>query len=228
MVRPPPEAKDSRATVSSVCEHMMYEERDPLRVEIPGGTEDSTQSVFEQYDEQTIMVRGSRFKEAPTYRIKLEGSAFVGYRCAIVGGTRSREMIQQIDEILDNARRMIRFNYPDVPEEDYQVHFRVYGKNGIMGRLEPKKDFPCHELVIITEVVANEQDVADAIGHYAHCTFLHHTGYPGSRSDGCGNIAFAFSPHEIGRAPAYEWSIHHWLELEDPCELFPYTIEQVG
>jgi hypothetical protein len=228
MVQSPPEAKNSRATITSVCEHMMYEERNPMEVIIPGGTEDSTQSVFEQYDERTVFVRGSRFIEDPVYKVKLEGSAFVGYRCVIVGGTRSREMIERIDAILDETRQMIRFQYPDVPEEDYQVHFHVYGKNGVMGSLEPKKDSACHELGIVVEVVADDQDLADAIAHYTHGTYLHHMWYPSSRSECCGNIAFAFSPLEIGREPAYEWSIHHLLELEDPCELFPYTIEQVG
>jgi hypothetical protein len=228
MIQPSPEATDAMATVRSVCDHMMYEERSPIAVVIPGGTEDSSQSVFEQYDERTVFVRGSRFIEDPVYKVKLEGSAFVGYRCVIVGATRSREMIEQIDAIVEENRQMIKINYSDVPEEDYQVYYHVYGKNGVMGPLEPNKDFVPNELVIIVEVVANDQDLADAIAHYAHGTYFHHMWYPGSRSDCCGNIAFAFSPLEIGREPAYEWSVHHLLELEDPCELFPYTIEQVG
>ncbi len=228
LIQPSPEATQAKATVKSIADHMMYEERDPLRVVIPGGVEDSTESVIEQYDERTVIIRGSKFVEDPVYKVKLEGSAFVGYRCVIVGATRSREMIEQIDDILEETRRVIKINYADVPEDEYQVHFHVYGKDGVMGHLEPNKDVVPHELAIITEVVAPDQDLADSIAHYASGTYLHHMWYPNSRSACCGNIAFPFSPLEIGREPAYEWSIHHLLPLDDPCELFPYTIEQVG
>jgi hypothetical protein len=227
MIMPSPEATEALATVRSIADHMMYEERDPLRVIIPGGVEDSSDSTFEQFDERAVLVRGSRFIRDPVYKVKLEGSAFVGYRCVIVGGTRSREMIEQIDNILEETREVIRIHYKHVPAEEYQVHFHVYGRNGVMGSLEPNKDALPHELGIVTEVVASDQDLADSICHYAAGTYLHHMWYPGSRSDCCGNIAFAFSPLEIGKEPAFEWSIHHLLTAEDPLELFPIEMEQV-
>lgn len=228
IIRPASTVEGSRATVASVCKHMLYEERDPLRVAIPGGVEDSSLAAFHQLDEGTVRVRGTRFVLDPTYKVKLEGSAFVGYRCISIAGVRSNEMIAQIDHILHKIRDMVRNHFSDLSQDNYQLHFRVYGKNAVMGSIEPERDRVPHELGIVVEAVAKDQDTADSVCKYVTGTCLLHMWYENNRSGCSGNIAVPFSPEEIGRPEAYEWSVYHLLEVSDPLELFPSRIEQVG
>jgi hypothetical protein len=211
----------SQATVESISTHMLYEERDPVLLEMPGGAIDATECVFAQLDPRIVEVSNTKFIKSEKYHVKLEGATEVGYRCMMIGGTRSEAMVRQIDDCMERAFGMTREHFTNVEPSRFQIYNRIYGKNGVMGDWEPQKVITSHELGILTEVVAESQDLADAICHYFSGTILHHMDYPGNLSHGGGNMAYASSPLEIGRGRVYELRINHLVEMTNPLEHFP-------
>ena len=135
-------------------------------------------------------------------------------------------MIGQIDDILEEVKKMAKDNFSHISTNDYKLLFAIYGRDGVMGALEPKKDVSPHELGIIIEVVAKTQELANTICSFARSSFLHF-GYPG-RIATAGNLAFRYSQLDIQAGEVYEFSIYHLLTVEDPKEYFPITIKQLG
>ena len=136
-VRVEPMHPQQRCTPASVAGHAMYEREDPRYEEVAGGCIDMTGCSYEQFDDSTTRVRGARFRPSSQYRVKLEGAGKVGERCYVVAGMRDPDNIRRLDDALAWAKRMIdqQFSIGD----DYQVHYHVYGRNGVMGPLEVVK-----------------------------------------------------------------------------------------
>jgi hypothetical protein len=105
-----------------------------------------------------------------------------------------------------------------------RLGFRLYGKNGVMGELEPLRDCSPHELGIVIEAVAATQVRADTLCGVARSTLLHY-GYEG-RMATAGNLAFPFSPSDVGMGAVYEFSIYHLFE-PDGDAVFPVNYETV-
>lgn len=63
--------------------------------------------------------------------------------------------------------------------EDYNVNFRVYGKDRVMGKSEPAKKPKVHELCPVTDVVAKNQELANTVCTTIRAILLHH-GYSGT------------------------------------------------
>jgi hypothetical protein len=76
----------------------------------------------------------------------------------------------------------------------------------------------------VIEALAPTQDEADALLSATRSTLLHY-GYPG-RIATAGNLAFPFSPSDIGAGAVYEFSVYHLMELDRPDE-FPLEIEAI-
>lgn len=103
-------------------------------------------------------------------------------------------MISGIDSILETVKT--RVNSILGNDISTQVFFHLYGKNGVMGRLEPFKNVVSHELGIVIEVVADSQEQADTICSLTRSTLLHY-GYPGRiATAGTGTPAFFMHPAE--------------------------------
>lgn len=222
LVRPTNES--ANCTVISVASHGFYERADPTREENPGGILDTSSAIYEQLDSQTVKVSGSRWLPAP-YTLKIEGARQVGYRTICICGVREEPLIRCIDWYLEQARHDAeRKLHPLKPNEDYELIFRVYGKNGVLGDAEPIKETRSHELGIIIDAVAPEEKVADAACISA-VDFVAHMDYPG-RVTTAANVAFPYSPREHKLGPVYEFNIWHLLELEDPCEPFDIQIRE--
>ncbi len=113
----------------------------------------------------------------------------------------------------------MRRYYADVTGEPFRLIFHVYGKNGVMGELEPVVDFTPLELCVILEVSAPTQQLANAICGTARTTLLH-ADYPG-RIATAGNMGSPFTPLEIPLGPACEFNVYHLMEVSDPVALFP-------
>jgi len=210
-------------TPTSVALHSLYERRDPYKIACPGGYLDLSATKFEATSGRSVRVSGSRFVKDDTYTVKLEGSGLVGYRTICIAGVRCPRIIANIDGIVEGVTAAVKKKFPG---DDYRVLFRIYGKNGVMGDLEPKKTIESHELGIIIDAVAKTQDLANSVCSIARGTMTHYH-FEGILSSAA-NLAFPFSPflHELG--PVYRFSVHHRMEIEDPCELFPIKIETVG
>jgi hypothetical protein len=80
-------------TPQSVAAHTMYEQNDPLTLHEPEGRVDLRETAFEQVDERTVRVSGSRFIPAPHHTIKLEGARRAGFRSFVLAGIRDRDII---------------------------------------------------------------------------------------------------------------------------------------
>ena len=211
-------------TTTSVAAHSLYEKSDPLRLYGPGGVVDLSDVKFEQHSPRAVKVSGSRYIPDNTYRIKLEGSKRTGYRTMCVAGVRDPGTIGRIDELIREARKEVAGKYSE-HEDSYKLIFHVYGRDGVMGELEPHAGSEAHELGIVVEAVAPSQELATGICATAR-TIMVHYGFPG-RVSTAGNLAFPFSPLDIPAGPVYEFNIYHLVEEDDPHRLFPMDIVEV-
>jgi hypothetical protein len=156
--------------------------------------------------------------------VKLEGAKEAGCRTVSICGNRDPIFISQIDDILKNVKKRTAANLS--ADFDYQLEFIVYGKNGVMGSLEPNQSITSHEIGIVIDVVADTQEHSAAVCSVARSTLLHY-GYPG-RIATAGNLAFPFSPSDIKVGPIYVFSVYALLRSEHPVELFQRTYEEVN
>lgn len=221
-----PTNPDSKCTTVSVVGHAFYERADPNREENPGGALDISEAKYEQYDERTVKVSGSRWIPAP-YTIKIEGARKVGYRTISILGIRDERMISQLDWCLEQARKHVEQHLqPLNPNEDYDLMFRVYGKNAVLGEREPIKQTRSHELGLIVEAIALQEEVSENVSEIAGRKLLH-MDYPG-RIATAANVAHPYSPTINKLGPVYCWNIWHLLELEDSCEPFKIEVRRFG
>jgi len=211
-----PGSLQRRCTVASVAGHSLYEREDPYEQNGPGGNLDLRNVRFEQHDDRRVQVSGSMWQPSDTTQMKIEGVSSVGYRTICIAGIRCPTMVEQIDNILPEAERRVRECFAGCPQ--YRLLFRVYGKNGVMGPLEPIDVVRSHELALLIEVVAPTQELAHALCQFASGHLLH-CGYDGQLNN-AGNLAFPYSPSEIDTGEVYEWSAYHLMEVDDPRSIF--------
>ncbi len=224
-----PASPNWKCTIRSIVGHEVYERADPTEQLEPGGLLDMRASTFEQYSDGTVKVSGSKWiTDKASYKLKLEGAEKVGYRSLFIGGARDPAYLRNIDWILDFAKQRIIDEFDKkglAVGRDYHVVYRVYGKNGVMGTLEPQQEITSHELGIIMEVVAETQELAQEICYFGKyglvwCNFE-------GRVTTAGNLAYPYSPSILDTGPVYRLNVHHILDVEDPC-MFPIEIVEVG
>jgi len=213
---------DRKFTAESAAAHTLYEKSDPYHLPGPGGVLDLTDCVFKELGDGTVQVSGSRHVHSP-YQVKLEGSVPVGYRTISIAGIRDPIMIASIDSIIEAVKARVDVILGD--DKTSQVFFHIYGKNGVMGRLEPLKDSVAHELGLVIEILADTQEKADTLCSLTRSTLLHY-GYPG-RVATAGNLAFPFSPSDISAGTVYEFGVYHLLTVDEKT-MFPFQMEEVG
>jgi hypothetical protein len=214
-----------RCTIASVSAHSLYEKSDPYLLPGPGGTLDLTGTRFEQVTERRVRVTGSRHVRTP-YTVKLEGARRVGYRFVSIAGARDPAFIEQIDTILVAVRERVADNFRNLRATDYRLMFRIYGRDGVLGDLEPLRHLAPHEIGLVIEVVAQAADLAKSICAFARSTLLHF-GYP-RRVSTAGNLAFPYSPSDFDAGDVYEFSVYHLMGISNPTSLFPVTILSLG
>jgi len=159
------------------------------------------------------------------YTIKLEGAEQYGYRSLVVGGIHDPILIGVLDEFLEVARGEVRGRGQEIGIDpaDWQLAFHVYGKDAVLGRLEPDRARAGHEVGLLIDIVGKTQDIASAIAGLARRSVLH-GGFKG-RLCTSGNFAAPYAPIRMG--PANRFSIWHLLEPDDPYEMFPIEMMNV-
>jgi hypothetical protein len=216
---------ERKCTTVSVAAHTLYEKSDPRILPGPGGYLDLTETRFEQETPEIVRVTGSKFIEGDTYFVKLEGARRVGYRTISIAGTRDPVMMQKIDDIIAGVKSRVADNFRD-RKLSYNLNFIVYGRDGVMGALEPLRLNPqSHEFGIIIEAVAGTQELANTICATARSTMLHY-GYEGRRAT-AGNLAFPYSPSDFKAGEVYAFSVYHLLQVDDPAAPFPIEYIEV-
>jgi hypothetical protein len=214
-----------RCTVKSAAAHSMYEASDPWHLHEPGGTVDLHGVRFTQETDRRVRVSGSRFISDATYRIKLEGAELVGYRTICIAGVRDPSAIAHLDEMCRVAHERTGEQFADVPRSDWDLYFRVYGRDGVMGRVEPEQQ-AAHEVGLLIEAVAKNEELATSICLFVHAFILHY-GFPG-RTSTAGNLAFPLSPQDIPAGPVHRFNVYHLMEVDDPLAHFPMEFIEVG
>jgi hypothetical protein len=219
-----------KCTELSVAAHSLYEKTNPYELPGPGGYLDLHHTKFEQVSENAVKVSGTRF--VPTVNtVKLEGSKQIGFRTVSIAGARDPVMIAKIDDIMQGVRARVADNFKgkltaEGDNPDYRLNFTIYGRDGVMGQLEPHPTTEgCHELGIVIEAIARTQEEADTICSFTRSTMLHY-GYEGRRAT-AGNLAFPFSPSDFHAGPVYVFSIYHLLKVDDPAKPFPVEYVEV-
>ena len=211
-----------RCTIASVSGHAMYERSNPYEEFFAGGKLDMTHCRYEQLDERTTRVTGSRFVADRHVRVKLEGSGKVGERFVGLCGIRDPYTIANVDRVIGWARDQVRARFGD---EGYQLHYNVYGRDGIMGELEPMRDRPAHELCVMVQGVAPTIDIARELTMIG-LRQMFYARLPAVKGT-AGSVAFPLD-EVLHASPAYRWTLNHTLAVDDPLALFPTGMIEVG
>jgi hypothetical protein len=103
--------------------------------------------------------------------------------------------------------------------------FRSYGRDGVMGALEPDKSFVPKEIGLVIDAVAPTQDLATAVAMFTRGV-MQHADYPGILTT-AGNMAYPFSPFGIPIGPAYRFNVYHLMPVANPLECFPVRYEEI-
>ncbi|MHC4885510.1 MAG: acyclic terpene utilization AtuA family protein [Planctomycetota bacterium] len=200
-----------RFTKESTAAHTLYEKSDPCHLPGPGGSLNLEDCSFEELSDGRVRVSGSRHEEKRPYTVKLEGARAIGFRTVSIAGTRDPIMIASIDEILVEVREQVE----EILRKDHirgEIHFHVYGRNGVMGALEQKSGVTPHELGIVIETIAPTEDESATLCSLTRSSLLHY-GYRG-RIATAGNLAFPFSPSDLKAGTVYTFSVYHLMELK--------------
>ncbi|GHV50967.1 3-methylaspartate ammonia-lyase [Spirochaetia bacterium] len=208
-----------KCTTLSVAAHTLYEKTNPYILPGPGGHLDLHNTKFEQETDSIVKVSGTVYVPEEHATVKLEGAKPIGFRTVSIAGSRDPIMISKIDSIIKGVKERVADNFRG-KLENYHLRFNIYGRDGVMGDLEPTPDTSrAHELGIIIEAIAASQEQADTICAFARSTMLHY-GYEGRRST-AGNLAFPYSPSDFHAGEVYVFSVYHLLRTPDPAALFP-------
>src|SRR6267378_2091072 len=214
-----------RCTPQSVAAHALYENADPYRLVESGGVLDTADAKYEAVGERAVRVTGSRFTLSKKYTVRIEGARLVGYRSLVIAGIRDPLVLRQLDTFLSTLRTVIERKVSDsmkLSADGYSLNFRVYGRNGTLGDLQPLSQ-EGHEIGLIIDVVAASQSLAADIIPIASHTGLHH---PIPEHEGLiSNLAYPFSPGGIDAGPVYTFCINHVWELAEPCKPFATKME---
>jgi hypothetical protein len=213
---------DQRCTIASVAGHAMYERSNPFHEYVAGGLLDMTRCRYEQVDARTTRITGATFKPAERFRVKLEGAGKVGERYIGFVGIRDPYTIAHVDEVIGWARRQVTERFG---EKGYELHYTVYGRNGVMGGMEPNRNHPAHELAILVQGIAPDAEMAEEVC-LTGTRQMFYARLPQVKGT-AGSVAFPLD--EVVRAsPGFRWTVNHTYEVANGLELHPTHIETVS
>jgi len=218
---------EASCTPMSVAAHMLYENADPIALREPAGTLDTSAATYVPLNGRTVRVEGSRFKETAR-TIKLEGSALDGYETMSLVGISDPPVLAQLDIWIATFTDYLHERVKAVlglERRDYSIALRCYGLNAVLGPLQPESAVPPREVGILLKVRAADQRAATAIAKVANPALLH-LPLPGMTM--MPSYAFATSPPEIERGPAYEFVLNHVVEVETGQEMFRTVFSEVN
>lgn len=213
---------EQRCTIASVSGHAMYERSNPYEEFFAGGKLDMTHCHYEQLDERTTRITGSRFLPAEKVRVKLEGAGKVGERYVGICGIRDPYTVANVDRVIAWAREQVKTRFGD---SGYELHYNVYGRDGVMGDLEPLRDRTGHELCVMVQGVAPTREMAEELTMIG-LRQMFYARLPDVKGT-AGSVAFPLD-EVLHASPAYRWTLNHTVEVQDPMELFPTHLVDAG
>jgi hypothetical protein len=221
----------ARCTPLSVAAHTLYENGNPFLLTEPSGVIDTTDATYLAVSDRRVRVCGSRFTPAAQYSVKLEGARLAGFQTIAVGGIRDPQIIALLSELLPRARTYFDDRIADlfggrVTPDSYEIDYRIYGRDAVLGAVEPDRGASAHEVGVLITVTASTQDVATKIATLV-CHASAHLPVPGYHGI-ISTIAYPFSPPEIERGAAYRFTLNHVCLPDDPLEMFRTEMVEVG
>ena len=105
--------------------------------------------------------------------------------------------------------------------DNYQLSYRIFGKNGVMGDLEPVKETKSHELLVVVEGVSKDQKVAEE-ATLIGTRQLFYARLPEVKGT-AGTAAFILD-EVTPISDAYRWTMDHTVAVDEPLDLFPITM----
>jgi hypothetical protein len=211
-----------RCTVASVAGHAMYERSNPFHEYVAGGLLDMTDCNYEQVDDRTTRVTGPRFIPAPQFRVKLEGSGKVGERYVGFAGIRDPYSVANVDRMIEWARQQVREKFG---ETGYQLHYTVYGRDGVMGAMETLRNAPSHEVGVLVQGIARDRAVAEEVC-LTGTRQLFYARLPEVKGT-AGSVAFPLD-EVMHASAAYRWTVNHTFAVPDGLALHPLHMAEVG
>jgi len=219
-----PMSPNQRCTPLSVAAHTLYEKSRPDLLAGPAGVTNVSGCTYTALDDRTVKVTGSKLEENEHLTVKLEGASITGHRAIFIGGVRDPILISQLDEFLTRVEKIVGSLHPELASGEARIDFHVYGRNAVMGELEPSDQIP-HEVGVLGQVTAPTQETAKAICTTARVGVLH-LNYPGQIAT-AGNLALPLNPIDIPIGPVCAFSVYHVMDA-DGLDLFPITYSKVG
>ncbi len=215
-------APEQRCTIASVAGHAMYERANPFYEHVLGGCLDMKNCVYEQRDERTCRVTGPHFLPSEQLQVKLEGAGKLGERFVGIAGVRDPYVVAHIDEVIAWARARVRERFG---ETGYELYYTVYGRDGVMGELEPLRNRPGHELGILVQAVAPTGEMAEEVC-MTGLRQMFYARLPQVKGT-AGGVAFVLD-EVLPASPAYRWTLNHTMGIGDPMALFRTGITEAG
>lgn len=214
---------DQSCTIASVSGHAMYERANPYYEYFAGGMLDMKNCEYKQYDEKTTQITGMKYVPVEgKVTVKLEGSGKVGEKFLGIAGVRDPYTIEHIDDVIQFAYDQVKKEFEGV---DYHLNFRIFGKDGVMGDLEPVKEIKSHELGIVIEGVADSKVTAEELTLFA-TRQIFYARLP--QVKGTAGTAAYLIDDVIYAGSTYEWTVNHIVPVDDALELFDVQIEDVN
>lgn len=212
-----------RCTIASVAGHAMYERSNPYYEYFAGGMLDMSECRYEQFDEKTTKITNPKFIPVKgKVKVKLEGSAKIGEMYIGIAGVRDPYTIKNIDKVIELARAHVKERFG---EDGYELHYLVYGKDGVMKDLEPVKEIKSHELCVIVQGVAPTREMAEELTMIG-TRQIFYARLPEVK--GTAGTASFIVDEVLHATPGYRWSMNHTVEVDDPMELFHVNLIEIG
>ena len=213
---------EQRCTIVSVAAHTMYERPNPSYEHFLGGHIDMSECRYEQYDERTTRITGPKYVPATELRAKLEGAGKLGERYVGLVGVRDPYTIANIDAVIAWARQQAAERFGTA---GYELHYTVYGRDAVLGEMEPLRRSPAHELCVVVQAIAPTREMAEEVC-MTGTRQMFYARLPAVKGT-AGGVAFLLD-EVLPASPAYRWTVNHTVRVDDPLELFPTFITEAG
>jgi hypothetical protein len=152
------------------------------------------------------------------------GSRQGAERALFIAGIRDPYTIANLDRAIGWAKGKLAERFGPIGQ-GYDVFYHVYGRDAVMGAMEPTPAPAPLEVGIVVEVVCADAARAETICHIAGKN-LFYARLPEVK--GTAGTAAIMSDEVLHARPAYEWTLNHVIEVADPRELFRTRFVTIG
>jgi hypothetical protein len=212
-----PAEPKSKALVSGVSAHLLYENKSPWRLTEPGGELDVTKAVYQQLTETKVRVTGSVWEPKP-YTMKLEGATGDLFQSLLIVGIADPKVLAEPEVFHDHMLKRLKERVTKslgIAESEFDISLRMYGYNGVSGIKPPAGSKPL-EICLMGVFTAKTQELAHSIANACNPYFFH---MPIRLGEELPSYGWPFTPAEVDRGPVYQFVLNHVVSIDDPMEL---------